>query len=212
MHQPIPMLDYSFNMLPWRRRIRVCLGHIDLDKLWDPAFALVDPGPVKDELDVELDQALWSPNQDTAYRSLQQTIATYMKGLRSGTNETTRHRNHIKLLLLQMAMDTALAGVQHRYRIPQWKLYLLEVIRTKGNRRDGVFFTADSTCATDHDQAFDWVLQALMSQEDEILDEFKWSVSGLYKCPYNNPNKRIDITQEFWDRVGPLAVNPMSLF
>ena len=212
MYQPIPIFDYSFNMLPWRRRVRWMLNKLDAKLLHDPVVDIVNVRKLKEEIDQELDKVFWNSNANVAWRGMNARIAKYAVLSKEGDDPTTRSNNRVKLEMLKAAMDEAFAGVQQRFRVPQWKMYMLEVVKTGDNVRDSVSFTAESTLATDHTQAFDWVLQAVMDQEDEIMDTFKWSIYRLFKCPYNNLNKRIDITQEFWDYAGPLAENPMNLF
>lgn len=207
MHQPIPVLDFSYNMLPWRRRIRTCLSRIDLDKVDDPVFKSMNTAPIRQELDNDLDKALWIPNEAIAYSNIQNRISDYMSLLRHSASEVTRNHYHVKLTLLKLAMDEALAGIARRSHIPTWKHYMLELLTAKNRSYERIYFTAE-----DSNQAFDWLLQAVMSQEEEILDEFKWSVYRLYHHPYNNQSKGIDITREFWDYAYPLAEDPGNLF
>lgn len=206
MHQPIPILDYSYNALPWRRRIRRCLSLIDVDRIYDSAIAQVNASAVKAELDKELDTAFWSPNSDSAYRNLRELENTCFRNLKA-VSANQRQEASAKSLLLNMALDSAFAGVKHRCMIPRWKTYILELVRVKDGNPDRVFFTAE-----DNGHAFDWLLQAVLDQEDEILDEFKWGVRRLYHCPRGNPNRKIEITQEFWNHAYPIVEKPTSLF
>ncbi len=203
MRQPLPVLDFSYNALKWQRRIRWNLLTFPDRKLWallPDGMTDVEACEVKGELDKVLDGIVWHPNASTAYKNLRDYRSSLIAEMTNEPNREKFNRLEFKYKLFTLVLSNSFGGVKKHSGIGQWKMYMIDVVNTKDKIMNQVTFTAE-----DDQLAFDWVMEALLSAQEELFDEFKWSLLGMFRCPYNNIGKRVDITSNFWNVAGPLA-------
>lgn len=203
MRRPLSVLDFSYNALKWQQRIRWNLLTLPDRKLWallPIGMTDVDVSEVRNELDKVLDGIVWHPNASTAYKNLRDYRKTLEDNMMNESDPDKFGRLKFKLNLLTLVLNSSFCGVKKRSGIGQWKMYIIDVVNVKDKASFPITFTAE-----DDQLAFDWVTEALLSSQEELFDEFKWVLLGMYRCPYNNVNKRVDITSDFWKVAGPLV-------
>lgn len=202
MHQPLPVLDFSYNALKWQRRIRWNLLTFPDRKLRDyipDGMTDAEVSAVKSELDKVLDGIVWHPNASTAYKNLRDYRETLKENMINEPNRDKFSRLEFKFNLLTLVLSNSFGGVKKCSGVGHWKMYMVDVRNVKNHATNRITFTAE-----DDQLAFDWVMEALLSSQEEILDEFKWILVGMYRCPYNNINKKVDITSDFCNVAGPV--------
>lgn len=203
MRRPLPVLDFSYSALKWQQRIRWNLLTLPDRKLWallPNGMTDVEASEVRNELDKVLDGIVWHPNASTAYKNLRDYRKTLEENMINEANREKFNRLEFKFNLLTLVLSNSFGGVKKHSGIGQWKMYMIDVVNVKDKVSLPITFTAE-----DDQLAFDWVTEALLSSQEELFDEFKWVLIGMYRCPYNNVNKKVDITSDFWKVAGPLA-------
>ena len=203
MRRPLPVLDFSYSALKWQQRIRWNLMTLPDKKLWallPIGMSGVEVSEVRNELDKVLDGIVWHPNASTAYKNLRDYRETLKENMMNEADRNKFNRLEFKYKLLTLVLSNSFGGVKKHFGIGQWKMYMIDVVNVKDKVSLPITFTAE-----DDQLAFDWVTEALLSSQEELFDEFKWVLIGMYRCPYNNVNKKVDITSDFWKVAGPLV-------
>lgn len=199
LHNPLPLIDYTFRDLPWRTRLRRNLALLNLEAEF-PDHSNIDLIFTKDEVDKALDQAFWEGGN----------IFNRVRALLNGYIQSTDPQDTVKAGMLSKALDITFAGhAKSIHNVNKWRTYAARVaVPRQAPRTELVLFQAESD-----DMAMDLVLNALLKME-----EYKASMPSyihewtLVKLFYKTDDKYyisssvtdVDLTSLFWEKAGGL--------